>query len=101
MCISLEVGKPGQQTFCNFSQLPLSNSLFTVLFAYFVCFACFVVRDLCRHGCRQNYYFTSPPPPPHNSLFNTSDSYLLVAVPFSCLLLDIGHLEKGFPESLT
>ena len=34
---------------CNFSQLPLSNSLFTVLFADVgFLFACFVVRDL--HG---------------------------------------------------
>ena len=47
-------------------------------------FACFVVTDLCRSGCIQNYYL----PPPHrpslppslfffvptlNSLFNTSD----------------------------
>ena len=29
--IYLELWKPGWQTFCNFSQLPLSNSLFTVL----------------------------------------------------------------------
>ena len=41
-----------------------------------------VVRDLCRSGCRQNYYLTPPPPPlliffpVHNSFFNTSDSYL-------------------------
>ena len=46
-------------------------------------FACFVVRDLCRSGCGQNYYLPAPPPAPpiffvptHNSLFNTSDSYL-------------------------
>ena len=46
--IYLELRKPGQQTFCNFSQLPLSNCLFTVLFAYVVFFfACFVVRNLC------------------------------------------------------
>ena len=40
--------KPGQETFCNYSQLLLSNSLFTVLFAYviFFFFASFVVRDL-------------------------------------------------------
>ena len=64
--IYLELWKPGQQTFCNFSQLPLSNILFTVLFAYvlfFVFLACLVVRDLCRSGCRQNYYL-----PPHSSL---------------------------------
>ena len=54
--------------------------------SFFLYSACFVDRDLCRSGCRQNYYLTSPPPPPpppllffstHNSLFiNTSDSYL-------------------------
>ena len=36
-------------------------------------FACFVVRDLCRSGYRQNYHLI---PPTHNSLFNTRDSYL-------------------------
>ena len=50
--------------FCNFSQLPLSNSLFTVLFAYVFFFAWFVVRDLWRSGCRQNYYLAPPPPLP-------------------------------------
>ena len=56
--------------------------MFTVLFAYVVSFffACFVARDLCRSGCRQNYYLTPPPLPiffrTHNSFFNTSDSYL-------------------------
>ena len=59
--IYLELWKPGKQTFCNFSQLPLANSLFTVLFAYVFFFACFVVRDLCRSGCRQNYYLSPLP----------------------------------------
>ena len=45
--------KTGLANIFNFSQLPLSNSLFTVLFAYVVFFACFVVRDFC-----------TPPPPP-------------------------------------
>ena len=50
---------------CNFSQLPLSNSLimftdFLVYVVFFV-FACFVVRGLYRSGCRQNYYLTPPP----------------------------------------
>ena len=101
----------------NFSQLRLSNSLFTVLFAYVVFFflACFVVRDLCRSGCRQNYYLTPLPiffPPFLSTLslpfFNTSDSYQfeisgrlkLVSVPISSLVLYIGHLEKSFPESI-
>ena len=42
------MGKHSYLNLCNFSQLPLSNSLFTVLFAYvvFVFFlACLVVRD--------------------------------------------------------
>ena len=38
--------------------------MFTVLLAYVVVvvFACFVVRDLCSSGCRQNYYLTPLPP---------------------------------------
>ena len=45
-------------------------------------FTCFVVRGLSRSGCRQNYYLIPLHPslffvvPTHNSLFNTSDSYL-------------------------
>ena len=48
--------------------------------------ACFVVRSLCKTGCRQNFVhlFQTPPPPSlfvffvptHNSLSNTSDKYL-------------------------
>ena len=35
--------------------------MFTVLFAYVGFFwACFVARDLCRGGCRQNYYLAPP-----------------------------------------
>ena len=52
-----------------------------------------------------------PPPyffPYHNSFFNTSDSYQfeisgrlkLVSMPFSSLVLNIGHFEKSFPESI-
>ena len=78
--------KIGLAKFCNFSQLRLSNSLtyvycFACLCVFF--FACFLVRDLCRSRCRQNYYLTPPPPlpswffsPVHNCFFNTSDSYL-------------------------
>ena len=32
-----------------------------MLFAYVVFFACFVVRDLCRSGCRQSYYLIPHP----------------------------------------
>ena len=42
-------------------------SLFTVLFDYVVVFfGCFVIRDLCRSGCRQNFanFYLTPPPPP-------------------------------------
>ena len=67
--------------------------MFTVLF-FDICLlccllmsvfsSCFVAMDLCRSGCRQNYYLTFPPTPPpfrfvfptHNSFFDTSDSYL-------------------------
>ena len=46
--------------------------------------------------------------PIHNSFFNTSDSYQfeitghlkLVSVPFSSLVLYIGHREKSFPVSI-
>ena len=81
--------KIGLAKFCNFSQLRLSNSLTYVYCVACLCvcvfFACFLVRDLCRSGCRQNYYLTPPPLPPaspdyffpiHISFFNTSDSYL-------------------------
>ena len=70
-------------------------------------FACFLVRDLCRSGCRHNYPHPHHAPPlcfcfyPRFSLFNTSVSYLkssarlkLVSVPFSSLLLYIGRLER-------
>ena len=60
---------------------------FASLIAFLLCcllmsfvFACFVVRDLCRSGCGENYYLAPPPlfffVPTHNSLFDTSDSYL-------------------------
>ena len=41
--------------------------LLCCLLMSFVFLACLVVRDLCRSGCRQNYYLTPqpPPPPPH------------------------------------
>ena len=92
-----------------------------VIFRNFPCLLCcllvtyffgfFVVRDLCRSRCRQNYYLTPHPPyffPTQNSFFNRSDSYLfeisgrlkLVSVSFSSLVLYIGHLEKRFPESI-
>ena len=58
-------------------------------------FGCFVVRDLSRSGCGQNYYLTP------SILFLSLPTILsarpkLVSVPFSSLLLDIGHLEKRF-----
>ena len=54
--------------------------MFTVLF-FDICLlccllmsvfsSCFVAMDLCRSGCRQNYYLTSPPtPPPPSDLFS-------------------------------
>ena len=69
-------------------------------------FACFVVRDLCRSGCGQNYHLTLPRyffwslPTILSLLFEISARLKLVSVPFSSSLLDIGHLEKGFPESI-
>ena len=38
--------------------------MFTMLLGYVVfLLACFVVSDLCRGGCRQNYYLTRRPLP--------------------------------------
>ena len=46
-------GKPN--LLFNFLQLLLSNSFFTVFFtADFGVFFCFLVRDLCKSGCRHN-----------------------------------------------
>ena len=74
------------------------------------------MRGFCRSGCRQNYHLTPPPfpspsLPPYNffcpypqfslwymwQLFEISARLKLVSVPFSSLLLDIGHLQKRFP----
>ena len=75
------------------SQLPLSNSFFTQLFACLLLLLFvvrFVVKDLCRTGFKRTFetvYLPPPPPPPprftpslcyflfaptHNSLVNTS-----------------------------
>ena len=35
-----------------------------------------------------------------SELFETGAPLKLVSVPFSSLLLDIGHLEKSFPQSI-
>ena len=96
--------------FPNFSCL-IACLLCCLLMSFFFFFACFMVRDLCRRGCRQNYYLTLPPyfffcPYPQFSLkhkwqlFEISARLKLVSVPFSSLVLDIGHLEKSFPESI-
>ena len=88
-------------------------------------FVHFVVRDLCRCGCRQNFAnFYQPPPPLHpiplfllfvsfffilptvlsstqvTVLFEISARLKLALVPFSSLHFVIGHLEKSFPESI-
>ena len=50
--------------FLNFACLIVWR-MFTVLqlCRFFFLFACFLVRDLCRSACRQNYYFPPPFPP--------------------------------------
>ena len=94
-----------------FSQLPLSNSLFTLLFAYVVFFWLVLWFGICVEVDVDRITILPPFPiffPTHNSFFNTSDSYQfeisgrlkLVSVPFSSLVLYIGHLEKSFPESI-
>ena len=75
--------KTGLANFCNYSQLPLSNSLFTVLFAY-VFFLLGLWLEICVEVDVDRITILPPPPLPpppyffvtHNSLFNTSDSYL-------------------------
>ena len=64
--IYLELRKPGQQTFCNFSQLPLSNGLFTELFAYVVFFWFLLWFGLCVDVAvdRISNFYLPPPPPP-------------------------------------
>ena len=63
--IYLELRKPGQQTFCNFSQLPLSNGLFTELFAYVVFFWFLLWFGLCVDVAvdRISNFFLPPLPP--------------------------------------
>ena len=66
--------------FCNFSQLPLSNSLFTVFFAYVVFFWLVLWLGICVKVDIDRITILTPLPPyfflTHNSLFNTSGSYL-------------------------
>ena len=94
-----------------FSQLPLSNSLFTVLFAYVVFFWLVLWLGICVEVDVDRINTLPPLPiffPTHNSFFNTSDCYQfeisgrlsLVSVSFSSLVLYIGHLDKSFPESI-
>ena len=63
--IYLELWKLGYSKhfviFLNFPCL-IAWHMFTVLLAYVVFLACFVVRDLCGDGCTQNYYLTPLPP---------------------------------------
>ena len=94
--------------FLNFS---FSNSLFAVLFAYVVFFWLVLWFGICVEVDVDRITILPPFPiffPTNNSFFNTSDSYQfeisgrlnLVSVPFSSLVLDIGHLEKSHPESI-
>ena len=100
--------------FCNFSELPLSTSLINVYCIVCLCRFLFLLvlwlgicvevdvdRITIRPAPLSRFLF-----PIHNSFFNTSDSYLksarlkLVSVPFSSLVLYIGHPEKSLPESI-
>ena len=76
-----------------------SNSLFTVLFAHvlFLWLGIFIEVDVDRITILHR----PPPPPSHKwQLFEISARLKLVSVPFSRLVLDIGHLEKSFPEGI-
>ena len=65
--IYLELRKPGQQTFCNFSQLPLSNGLFTELFAYVVFFGSFCGSGFVQMWLLTEFLISIYPPPPSSS----------------------------------
>ena len=65
--IYLELRKPGQQTFCNFSQLPLSNGLFTELFAYVVFFGSFCGSGFVQMWLQTEFLISIYPPPPSSS----------------------------------
>ena len=59
------------KNFCNFSQLPLSNSLFTVLFAYVVLFFFFLLvlwLGICVEVDVDRIAILAPPLPPYFSL---------------------------------
>ena len=82
-----------------------------MLFAYVVFFWLVLWLGICVEVDVDRINTLPPLPiffPTHNSFFNTSDSYQfeisgrlkLVAVPFSSLVLYIGHLEKRFQESI-
>ena len=94
---------------------------FACLIAFLLCcllmsfvFACFVVRDLCRSGCGENYYLAPPlyfflSLPTILSLIRVTviwnqcapkAGFGAVPLIMSSLLLDTGHLEKSFPESI-
>ena len=107
--ICLELCKPGQQTFCNFPQLRLSNGLFTELLANVVFFCSFCGQGFVQMWLQTEFREFLPPSftpslcffffhPNHNSLFKASDQ--LASVPFSGLRLVNGHLDKSFPESI-
>ena len=94
--------------FLNFPCL-IACLLCCLLMSYFL--ACLVVRDLCRSECRQNYYLTPLPIfslPTILSLTQVtvlsltqvtiSGRLKLVSVPFSSLVLYIGHAPwEKFP----
>ena len=82
-----------------------------MLFAYVVFFWLVLWLGICVEVDVDRITILPPLPiffPTNNSFFNTSDSYQfeisgrlnLVSVPFSSLVLDIGHLEKSHPESI-
>ena len=57
-------------TFHNFSCLILACLLWcSRLISFFFLFCCFLVRDLCRNGCRNNYHPHPPPKPSRPYVF--------------------------------
>ena len=115
----MKTGLPNLTFLCNFLQLLLSNiSLFTVLFTndfgvFLIFFAAFwlgICIEMEVEIITTPSPYPTPPlcvcPYPQFSLFYKLQFLeiilrpKLISVPLSSLLLDIGHLEKSFPESI-
>ena len=72
-------------------------SLFTVLFAYVVCFGCFVVKDLCRSGCGGNSansrpFYPAPILPSPEGVFSSLPRIVCLTQVSDCYLKSVRQL---------